>query len=61
MDLEAVGVVEAYRLVRLHSFNASLNLLYALKAGLRDVRWTALPSEVKSKLQTAARTLKRRQ
>lgn len=59
-DLEAVGAIEAYRRVRLHGFNASLNLLYALEAALRDVHWTALPVEVQRQLQTAARALKRR-
>lgn len=60
-DLEAVGALEAYRLVRLHGFNASLNLLYALEAALRDVHWTALPAETKRQLQVAARALKREQ
>jgi DNA transformation protein and related proteins len=60
-ELEAVGAIEAYRLVRLHGFNASLNLLYALEAALRDVHWTALPAEVKRQLQTSARVLKQRQ
>lgn len=60
-DLEMVGAIEAYRLVRLHGFNASLNLLYALEAALRDVHWTALPTEVKRQLETSARGMKRRQ
>jgi DNA transformation protein and related proteins len=54
-DLEAVGSVEAYRLVRLHGFNASLNLLYALEAALRDEHWTKLAPEVKARLKLAAR------
>ena len=60
-DLEAVGAIEAYRRVRLHGFNASLNLLYALEAALRDVPWTALSAETKRQLQVAARALKRQQ
>jgi DNA transformation protein and related proteins len=53
-ELQAVGAIEAYRLVRLHGFNASLNLLYALEAAIRDLHWTALPEGVKTKLKKAA-------
>lgn len=60
-DLEAVGAIEAFRLVRLHGFNASLNLLYAMEAALRDLHWTALPPEVKTKLKVAAKAVKERQ
>lgn len=61
VELERVGVLEAYRLVRLHGFNATLNLLYALEAALRDVHWTALPVADKARLKAAAQTLKRQQ
>ena len=54
-DLEAVGAIEAYRLVRLHGFNASLNLLYALEAALRNEHWAQLAPEVKTRLKAAAR------
>jgi hypothetical protein len=57
-DLETVGAIEALRLVKLHGFNASLNLLYALEAALRDLHWTALPPEVKAKLKAAAKAVK---
>ena len=57
-ELEAVGAIEAFRLVRLHGFNAGLNLLYALEAALRGLHWTALPPEVKAKLKAAASTIK---
>jgi TfoX/Sxy family transcriptional regulator of competence genes len=58
-DLAAVGSVEAYRLVKSHGFNASLNLLYALEAALRDEHWTQLAPEAKAKLKTAADKIKR--
>ncbi len=56
-DLEQAGALAAYRLVKLHGFNASLNLLYALEAAIRDIHWTALPAEVKARLKAAARRL----
>jgi DNA transformation protein and related proteins len=57
-ELEAVGSVEAYRLVRMHGFNATLNLLYALEAALRDEHWTNLAPEVKAHIKAAARKIK---
>jgi TfoX/Sxy family transcriptional regulator of competence genes len=53
-DLEELGSVETYRLVRLHGFNASLNLLYALEAALRDEHWAKLSPDVKAHLKKAA-------
>lgn len=58
-ELEEVGALEAFHRVRLHGFNASVNLLYALEAALRDVHWTALPPADKAKLKAAASALKR--
>ena len=40
--MEKIGSIEAYRIIRLHGFNASLNLLYALEGAIRDLHWTAL-------------------
>ncbi|MBL8188404.1 MAG: TfoX/Sxy family protein [Acidobacteria bacterium] len=56
-DLERIGAVEAYRLIEVHGFNASLNLLYALEAALQDVHWTALSSQTKAKLKAAAKAI----
>lgn len=56
-ELVALGAVEAFRLIKLHGFNASLNLLYALEGAIRDLRWTDLPAPVKAKLRRAARAL----
>lgn len=41
-DLERIGPVLAYVMVRDAGFPASLNLLYALEAGLQDRHWTSL-------------------
>jgi hypothetical protein len=57
-DLEAIGSVEAYRRVRLHGFNASLNLLYALEGAIRDLPWNSLPEPVKARLKSAAQVLR---
>lgn len=54
-ELEKLGPVEAYRLVRMHGFNASLNLLYALEAALLNLHWTALPPQTKARLKAAAK------
>jgi len=56
-DLEAIGSVEAFRLIKQHGFNSSLNLLYALEAALQDVHWTALSPQTKARLKAAARSL----
>lgn len=56
-DLERLGSVEAYRLVKAHGFNASLNLLYALEAALQDIHWTTLSPQTKAKLKAAAKAV----
>jgi hypothetical protein len=50
-DLQAVGVVEAYCLVKTLHDQASLNLLYALYGALHNVRWNELTPETKEQLQ----------
>lgn len=61
IELEEIGSVEAYRLVRSHGFNASLNLLYALEAALHDEHWTELAPDVKARLKVASDKIKREQ
>ncbi len=56
-DLEELGSIEAYRIIKQHGFNASLNLLYALEGAIRNLHWTALPENVKTKLKRAAQAL----
>ncbi len=56
-DLERIGSVEAFRLVKAHGFNASLNLLYALEAALQEVHWTALSPQTKAKLKAATKSI----
>lgn len=51
-DLRKVGVVEAYqRLKAAFPDGVTLNLLYALEAGLLDIDWRSLPHERKAELR----------
>jgi DNA transformation protein len=50
-DLQAVGVVEAYCLVKAQHDQASLNLLYALYGAVHNILWNQLSLEVKVQLQ----------
>ena len=51
-ELEHLGTVEAYRRVKvLYPDKVSLNLLYALHAGLLGIKWTDLPQELKEELK----------
>jgi DNA transformation protein len=55
-DLERLGAVEAWRRARrAYPDRVTLNLLYALEAGLLDLPWTELPAEVKRRLAAEAR------
>lgn len=53
-DLDAVGAVMAYRIIRHHHPEASLNLLWALVGALTDRHWNALPPEEKARLRAEA-------
>lgn len=53
-DLRKIGPVEAYyRLKSLSPQNVSLNALWAMQAGLLDIHWQQLPTEIKSELRRA--------
>ena len=51
-DLARLGAVAAYRLVKRREPKASLNLLWALAAGLDDLDWRELSEERKAALKT---------
>jgi DNA transformation protein len=53
-DLRRIGSVEAFHRVTENGFNTSLNLLYALDAGLRGIHWRELPPPIKEKLKRDA-------
>ncbi len=48
--LRRIGPVDAFLRVRKESAHASLNLLYAMAAGLEDRDWRALSAEEKGRL-----------
>jgi len=49
--LRRLGAVAAFRRVRATApAGVSLNLLWALAAGLLDMHWTHLPADIKSRL-----------
>lgn len=52
--LSELGAVGAYVAVKKKGLNPTLNLLYAIEAGLRDVPWTDLPYHVKAQLTLEA-------
>lgn len=52
-DLERLGSVEIYRLLRKRGHPASLNLVYAIEGALADLDWRYLPAELKADLKNA--------
>lgn len=53
-ELERLGPTLAYRLVKAKQPKASLNLLWALAAGLKDCDWRELSDQEKEKLRAEA-------
>ncbi len=53
-DLEKLGAVNAYRILRDHGYPATLNLVYAIEGALRDRDWKGLPVKLVRELQAAA-------
>lgn len=53
-DLEQLGSIDAYRLLKNHGFNASLNLVYAIEGALRGCAWNRLPPKLKADLKARA-------
>ena len=54
-DLERLGPVGTYLLLRRNGYEASVNMVYAVEGALRDVEWSRLPDAVKSRLKSEAR------
>jgi len=50
-DLETVGSVNAYRLLKSHGYNVSLNLVYAIEGALRGKAWNRLPPRLVAELK----------
>ena len=56
-DLQAVGPIAAYTILKQQGYPATLNLLYAMQAALLDIHWTALPPDIKTKLKNSVAPL----
>ena len=54
-QLEAIGSVGAWCLLREAGFRVSLLLVYAIEAALLDMHWTELPLELRDTLRQRAR------
>lgn len=50
-QLEKLGAVAVYRRLRDIGQPVSMNLVYAIEAGLADMHWTDLPLEVRQLLR----------
>jgi DNA-3-methyladenine glycosylase I len=53
-DLEKLGSIDAYMILRAHGYRASLTLVYAIEGALRDCAWNKLPAKRKAQLKAAA-------
>lgn len=52
-DLQELGAINAYQLLRSHGYRVSLNLVYAIEGALRDCDWRRLPAPVRIALRDA--------
>jgi DNA transformation protein and related proteins len=56
-DLEKIGSIETYRLLKQRGLPVSLNLVYAIEAMLIDEHWTELPKNLKAELKETVKNL----
>ena len=50
-DLERLGSVEIFRLLKQQGYPVSLNLVWAIEGALADQDWREIPSELKREIQ----------
>jgi DNA-3-methyladenine glycosylase I len=53
-DLEKLGSIDAYRLLKAQGYPASLNLVYAIEGTLRGCEWNRLPAKLVKELKARA-------
>jgi DNA-3-methyladenine glycosylase I len=53
-DLEKLGSIDAYRLLKAQGYPASLNLVYAIEGALRGMEWNRLPPKLVKELKAHA-------
>ena len=54
-DVEAIGVVEIYRRLKLSRPTISLVMLYALQGAVMDMHWQEIPDDVREDLIAKAK------
>ncbi|MCA9883836.1 MAG: TfoX/Sxy family protein [Anaerolineae bacterium] len=54
-DVEAIGVVEIYRRLKLSRPTISLVMLYALQGAVMDMHWQEIPNDVREDLIAKAK------
>lgn len=54
-DLERLGAVTAYRLLKQRGYDVGINMVYAIEGALRDMDGTRLPARLKARLRDEAR------
>ncbi len=53
-DLERLGSIDAYRILKGHGYPATLNLVYAIEGALRGCAWNRLPPKRMAELRARA-------
>lgn len=53
-DLERLGPVTIYKLLKEHGYPATLNMVYAIAGALRGTEWNRLPAPLKAQLKAEA-------
>lgn len=57
-DLETLGPVGAYKLLKQQGIKPTMNVLYAIEGALTDTHWLDVSAQTKAKLRAEAKTLK---
>jgi len=52
-DLEQMGAVDCYTILKAQGYPVSLNLVYAIEAALQGIHWTKLSTQQKQALKQA--------
>ncbi|MEM7347555.1 MAG: TfoX/Sxy family protein [Chloroflexota bacterium] len=56
-DLDALGAIQTYQLLRTQGYKVTLTMVYAIQGALMDLHWTDLPLALKASLKDAVKKL----
>ncbi len=56
-ELERVGSVAIYKILKEHGYNVTLNLVFGIEASLLNIDWRELPQDLKAELKETIRNL----